>query len=83
MQLVAGVRVPLLAFPPRAMYFILFKDIAVGREVIRRIEHVADTLSLFGGGYGYRRGNNALAGGGGLVGLVLLILIVLFLMGRL
>jgi hypothetical protein len=39
-------------------------------------------LSLFGSGYGYRRGNNAIAGGGGIVGLLLVVLIVLFLMGR-
>ncbi len=28
-------------------------------------------LAVLGGGYGFRSGNNALAGGGGLVGLVL------------
>jgi hypothetical protein len=39
-------------------------------------------LAVLGGGYGYRSGNNILAGGGGLVGLILIILIILFLMGR-
>jgi len=40
-------------------------------------------FAVLGGGYGYRSGNNILAGGGGLVGLILIILLVLFLMGRL
>lgn len=40
-------------------------------------------LSLLGGGYGYRCGNNILAGGGGLVGLIPIILIIPFPMGRL
>jgi len=39
-------------------------------------------LALLGGGYGFRRGNNVLAGGGGLIGLILVILLVLFLMGH-
>jgi len=40
-------------------------------------------LSLLGGGYGLRSGNNILGAGGGLVGLVLLILLILALLGRL
>ena len=40
-------------------------------------------LALFGGGYGFRSGNNLLAGGGGMVGLILIILLVLVLFGRL
>ncbi len=46
------------------------------------IRFVILVLAVLGGGYGFRSGNNVLAGGGGLVGLVLVILIVLFLMGR-
>lgn len=37
---------------------------------------------LLGGGYGYRSGNNILAGSGGLIGLILIVLLGLFLMGR-
>jgi hypothetical protein len=40
-------------------------------------------VSLLGGGYGLRRGNNVLGLGGGLVGLILLILLILALLGRL
>jgi hypothetical protein len=38
-------------------------------------------LMLLGGGYGYRSGNNALAGGGGLLGTILIILLILYLLG--
>ena len=40
-------------------------------------------LSLLGGGYGFRSGNNALGAGGGLLGLVLTVLLILALVGRL
>ena len=40
-------------------------------------------LSLLGGGYGFRSGNNALDAGGGLLGLVLAVLLILALVGRL
>jgi hypothetical protein len=40
-------------------------------------------LSLLGGGYGFRSGNNVLGAGGGLLGLVLVILLILALLGRL
>ena len=40
-------------------------------------------LSVLGGGLGVRRGNNALAGGSGLVGLVLVVLLIMFLTGNL
>ena len=40
-------------------------------------------LAVLGGGVGLRRGNSALAGGRGLVGLVLVILLIMFLTGNL
>ena len=40
-------------------------------------------LSLLGGGYGFRSGNNVLGVGGGLIGLILVILLILALLGRL
>ena len=40
-------------------------------------------LSVIGGGFGVRRGNNTLAGGSGLVGLVLVVLLIMFLTGNL
>ena len=40
-------------------------------------------LSVMGGGFGVRRGNNTLAGGSGLVGLVLVVLLIMFLTGNL
>lgn len=38
---------------------------------------------LFGGGYGYHRGNNYMGGGFGIIGLILLVVAVLHLMGKL
>ena len=40
-------------------------------------------LSLLGGGYGFRSGNNVLGAGGGVLGLVLTVLLILALVGRL
>ncbi len=40
-------------------------------------------LTLVGGGIGYRRGNTGLAGGSGLVSLILVTLLVMFLTGNL
>jgi hypothetical protein len=43
----------------------------VNHESYRTDYVVILILVLLGGGYGYRRGNNVLAGGGALVGLIL------------
>ena len=40
-------------------------------------------LAALGGSVGCQRGNDALAGGGGLVGLILVILLIMFLTGNL
>lgn len=40
-------------------------------------------LALLGGGVGLRRGNSRLAGGSGLLGVILLVLLILFLTGNL
>jgi hypothetical protein len=40
-------------------------------------------LAVVGGGIGYRRGSGGIAGGGGLIGLVLVILLIMYLTGNL